>query len=108
MDELDWRLIDERPGSAGYLSITTRQYLLPNGARSFWDILGGGQTVAVVAVTEANEFVMVRQFRPGPGRVLLELPGGKVNDGEDPLKAAARELREETGYVPRRIRLVLQ
>jgi len=106
MGELDWRLLDERPGPAGYLSITTRQYLLPDGTRSHWDILGGGRTVAVVAVTEADSFVMVRQFRPGPGRVLLELPGGKVNEGENPLTAAARELLEETGYLPAKLRLV--
>lgn len=106
MGELDWRLLDERPGPAGYLSISTRQYLLPDGTRSDWDILGGGRTVAVVALTEADSFVMVRQFRPGPGRVLLELPGGKVNEGEDLLTAAARELLEETGYRPAKLRLV--
>jgi ADP-ribose diphosphatase len=54
--------------------------------------------VNVIAVTEAGRFLLVRQFRHGIGKVTLEIPGGIVNAGEDPAAAAARELREETGW----------
>jgi ADP-ribose pyrophosphatase len=93
-----WELIRERPGSAGYLPISTCTYALPDGTNAEWDIFGKTRSVAVVAITDNGEVVLARQFRPGPGRVLDELPGGNVEDGEDVTTAAERELFEETGY----------
>ena len=54
--------------------------------------------INVVALTSANESVMVRQYRFGISDCTLETPGGMVDEGEKPLEAAKRELLEETGY----------
>ncbi|MEH6307389.1 NUDIX hydrolase [Olivibacter sp. CPCC 100613] len=55
--------------------------------------------VNVVAFTETNEIILVRQYRHGAGKEFLEIPGGVIDDGEDALSAAKREMLEETGYI---------
>jgi 8-oxo-dGTP pyrophosphatase MutT (NUDIX family) len=61
--------------------------------------------VNVVALTDADELVLVRQFRQGSERVSLEIPGGIIDpEDDDPAAAAARELREETGYAAAALR----
>lgn len=56
--------------------------------------------VNVVPITTQGEVVLVRQFRFGTWSNHLEIPGGMVDPGEDPVRAATRELEEETGYRP--------
>jgi ADP-ribose pyrophosphatase len=55
--------------------------------------------VGIAALTDRDEILMVRQFRYAQGRVLLEIPAGKLEYGEDPAACGKRELLEETGYV---------
>jgi ADP-ribose pyrophosphatase len=97
-----WQLVSETAsrGPSGYMRLLTRRYVTPDGREGDWDLLATAEaTVAIVALTGGDEVVLARQFRPGPGEILDELPGGMVDPGEDVAHAAARELREETGYV---------
>lgn len=97
-DDLGWTRLSSRPGPSGFVRVETATFRLPDGAESDWDLVTGPDVVAVLALTDDGEVVLARQFRPGPGRLLDELPGGIVDDGETPLEAAVRELAEETGY----------
>lgn len=62
--------------------------------------------VNVVALTARREVILIAQFRHGVAEVTLEIPGGMVDTGEDPLAAGVRELREETGFGGGRARLI--
>ncbi len=63
--------------------------------------IAAGSWVNVVALTREGHLVLVRQERHGVEAPTLEIPGGMVDEGEDPAVAALRELAEETGYVGR-------
>ena len=74
------------------------QATLPNGKAAVREVIRHVGAVAVVPLTEAGEVICVRQFRYPVGRVLLEIPAGKLDGkGEAVREAALRELREETG-----------
>ena len=62
-----------------------------------YEIADTPDAVAIVALDAEERVVLVRQARPAIGAQLLELPAGLVDEGEDLLPAAQRELREETG-----------
>ncbi len=64
-------------------------------------VVGHPGGVCVAALTEQNELLFVRQFRYPYKEILLELPAGKLEKGQDPLENGKRELLEETGAVGR-------
>lgn len=62
------------------------------------DVVEHRISLAIVATPSPGQVVLVRQYRHPAGRALWEVPAGTAEPGEDPLTAAVRELREETGY----------
>ncbi len=73
-------------------------YQMPNGKKSDFYIKKEGPAVGILAITSDNKIILTKQFRPGPGEILLELPGGYIDKNETAEEAGNRELLEETGY----------
>lgn len=79
-------------------ALILKTFQLPNGMTENFFIDKGKDSVQIFAVTKDQQVVCVRQFRAGQEEVQIELPGGGLESDEDPLKAAARELLEETSF----------
>lgn len=73
--------------------------LLPNGHQSKRELVLHHGGVAVVAIDENRRVPMVRQYRKAMEAMVLEIPAGKLEPGEDPKSCGIRELREETGLI---------
>jgi ADP-ribose pyrophosphatase len=102
----DSHLIEKRLGgrtllSGGFLEVHKDDVSLPDGSHATREYIRHGGAVAVVPLLDDGRLVLVRQYRYPTGKVLLEIPAGKLDTGESQLACAQRELREETGYVAR-------
>lgn len=81
------------------INVTLDEVELENGKKSTREIVGHSGGVCIAALTKENELLFVRQFRYPYHEVVLELPAGKLEPGQDPLENGKRELLEETGAV---------
>lgn len=92
----------------GYRSIVEKTFILPDGRpHSFTTMLDETfASSAIIAITKDKRVVISRQYRPGPERIMDEIPGGAIDANESPQEAAVRELLEETGYAPGAIELL--
>lgn len=71
---------------------------LPNGKTAKRELIKHPGAVAIIPITNDNKILFVKQYRKPLEKTLLEIPAGKLEEGEEPEKTAERELEEETGY----------
>ncbi|WP_418792459.1 NUDIX domain-containing protein [Phosphitispora sp. TUW77] len=79
------------------LNLRVDTVTLPNGKPAKREVVVHQGAVAVAAVNENDEIILIKQFRYPAGKILWELPAGKIDSGEIPQECAIRELAEETG-----------
>ena len=88
-------------GRAVKLRVDTIQ--MPDGRQTTREIVEHGACIAVVAVDEQNNVLLVSQYREAVEKELLEIPAGGIDPGEDVETAVKREMQEETGYLPQKL-----
>jgi ADP-ribose pyrophosphatase len=80
------------------LNLRKDQVTVKDGRTSYREIVEHNGGVTIAALTAEGKLVVVKQYRKAAEQVVLELPAGKIDKGEDHSVAAERELTEETGY----------
>ena len=75
---------------------------LPNGGESIREYVKHVGAVCIIPVTDSGDVILEKQYRYAVGETLIEIPAGKLDSADEiPHQAALRELREETGIVPK-------
>lgn len=90
-----------------WISMYTDSMAFANGNFANWDFIHHNGAAAMVAEDTDGKLIMIRQWRPGAEREIIELPAGGINPGEAPMDAAVRELREETGALCEEVKPLL-
>lgn len=76
---------------------------LPNGKTAPRDRIAHSGGAGILPLDDQGNIYLVRQYRYGVDKTLLEIPAGKLEPGEDPMKTAVRELTEEVGFLPNKV-----
>ena len=77
-----------------------------SGKKTTREIVEHSNCVAIVAIDDNDNVLLVNQFREAVGKELLEIPAGGIDPGEEPEAAVRREMQEETGYLPRKLEML--
>jgi ADP-ribose pyrophosphatase len=96
-----WKRIDPTiVTKIDYQDMVVKTFKTPDGKTATRAIFlaESKKAAGVIAITKDYKVIVARQFRPGPEKIMDEIPGGYVEENEEPEQAARRELMEETGY----------
>lgn len=91
----------ERVYSGHIINVRVDTVEMPDGKTAFRDIAEHPGGVGVLAITEKNKIILVKQYRKPIEKAVYEIPAGKIDRGEEPLSCGVRELEEETGFKAR-------
>ncbi len=108
MPYIEKTMKSERIYDGKILNLRVDTVELPDKKYSKREIVEHPGAVAIVAINEKNEMIIIRQYRKAIDKVLLEIPAGKLELNEEPIESAKRELKEETGYIADKIEYVME
>jgi 8-oxo-dGTP pyrophosphatase MutT (NUDIX family) len=93
-----WETVESREIADCRVFRVSENLMRSDGKEGKFYVIDNPDWVNIIAVTKKGEIVLIEQFRHGIKEVVLEIPGGMIDAGEEPEIAARRELLEETGY----------
>ena len=91
-----------------FLSVKEDTIILPDGKTASREVVQRGAATAILPIDKQGNVILVRQYRHAVGQMLLEVPAGLLEAGENPADCAKRELEEETGYKTNALEFVCQ
>lgn len=106
MDEPEITIGVEKEHVGKRIKVRLERIRLADGTETLRDVVFHPNAVVVLAVDGDGQVLLVRQYRKAPGQELVELPAGVMDPGEEPLEAALRELREETGFTAKQMTML--
>ncbi len=104
------RISRELKAKGRWLALSELQYKSHDGTVRSWEcaerVSCAGAVAVIATLKPSGRIVLTRQYRPPVDANVVEFPAGLVNKGEDPAETATRELREETGYLGRVVKML--
>src|SRR5579883_1890809 len=95
-----------------WFAVTTDHIQEPNGVTARRDLIRHSGSIVILPVDNSKKgeeprVLLIQQYRYAAKSLLWEIPAGRIEPGEDQLKAARRELKEETGFSAKRLKPIL-
>lgn len=96
-------VIEKKLYAGRVLDVNLETHRMPDGRQSDFEIIRHPGGAALLPVLPDGKLLLIRQFRPAIGRMIYEIPAGRLEPGESAHDCAARELQEEAGYIAKQI-----
>jgi len=89
------------------LNLILKQARMPNGRVTTREIIDHGDVIMVAPILNNGKIIIVKQYRLAAQKITLELPAGRMDPGETSTESVHRELREETGYIAKKLKKLI-
>jgi ADP-ribose pyrophosphatase len=102
---MSYRILEKEDRYQSHIFTVQRTKVeLPDQRVRHYDLIEIQNAVTILPLDDEDNVIFVKQFRIGANQILLELPAGKIEEGEEALATAEREIREETGMAAKSMR----